>query len=176
MNNRIGEEHPLCDIGQIFFLSIFIIVWILDSFLLHWSVFFFGQINLLIRSLLALCCIVTGIYFEKGSKEVLIKRSDSESRVIDFGVFSIVRHPTYLGVLLLLLGLFFWSFSLISLVIWVCFFFFYDRMATYEENDLIEKYNNEYKIYKKSVRKWIPSKRKRSACVDWSKKNGLWIL
>ena len=44
--------------------------------------------------------------------------------------------------------------SLLSLGVWVAFFIFYDKMATYEERDLIRTIGEEYVDYQKQVSKW----------------------
>jgi len=61
----------------------------------------------------------------------------------------------YLGTLLFCLGFFFAVFSLVSLGVWVIFFCIYDKMATYEEKELIRILGNKYNIYKKRVPKWL---------------------
>jgi len=76
--------------------------------------------------------------------------------VIDWGVFGIVRHPMYLGVLLIMMGLFFWSLSMLSIGIWAGFFIFYDRMASYEEENLIRIFGEDYTEYQRRVGKWFP--------------------
>ena len=161
MNFEVGKEHPWCDHGQLFFFSIFIIGWALDSFVFHWSVFFVGPINLVSRIILSTLCFIIGISIENGSKKVLLNQVNPDPHIIDYGVFRFVRHPVYLGVLVILLGLFFWSFSLISLIILSVFFLFYDKMASYEEEDFTRIFGEEYSRYKKKVRKWIPKVRVR---------------
>jgi protein-S-isoprenylcysteine O-methyltransferase Ste14 len=62
----------------------------------------------------------------------------------------------YLGTLLFCLAFLFITVSLASIVIWIGFFIFYDRMATYEEESLISILGEEYNSYQKRVSKWIP--------------------
>jgi protein-S-isoprenylcysteine O-methyltransferase Ste14 len=62
----------------------------------------------------------------------------------------------YLGILLFCLAFIFISVSLVSIVIWIGFFVFYDRMATYEEKSLIEILGESYVAYQKRVSKWLP--------------------
>ena len=156
MNFEVGEEHPWCDKGQVFFASTFILLWALDSFVFHWSVFFVGPVNMAIRIIFFVICFIAGMSLEKGAKKVMLNQVRSEPHVIDYGVFAYVRHPVYLGVLVLLFGLFLWSFSLVSLFVWSVFFLFYDWMASYEERDLTRIFGEEYSRYKNRTRKWIP--------------------
>jgi len=62
----------------------------------------------------------------------------------------------YLGTLLFCLAFLFGMPSLLSAIIWVGFFIFYDKMATYEENYLIRMLGKEYTNYQKQVPKWFP--------------------
>jgi len=62
----------------------------------------------------------------------------------------------YLGVLLIMMGLFFWSLSMLSIGIWAGFFIFYDRMASYEEENLIRIFGEDYTEYQRRVGKWFP--------------------
>lgn len=71
------------------------------------------------------------------------------------GVFSLVRHPTYTGVLCLSLG---WS--LVNNSLWgglltLVLFAFFDRKAVHEEQWLGEKFPD-YQLYRQRVRKLIP--------------------
>jgi len=62
----------------------------------------------------------------------------------------------YLGILLFCLAFLFITISLVSIGIWIAFFLFYDRMATYEEKSLIQILGEEYTAYQKRVSKWLP--------------------
>jgi protein-S-isoprenylcysteine O-methyltransferase Ste14 len=68
----------------------------------------------------------------------------------------------YLGTLVFFLGFFFAIPSLISLVVFAVFFVFYDKMATYEENDLIRILGEDYTAYQRRVPKWLPRFRPKS--------------
>jgi protein-S-isoprenylcysteine O-methyltransferase Ste14 len=57
--------------------------------------------------------------------------------------------------MLVLLGFFFTTLSFLSLLMWVGLFLFYDRMATYEERDLIRILGEQYLNYQKRVSKWF---------------------
>lgn len=128
----------------------------LDSFFYHWSVNFLGPVNFAARIMLSALCLFAGMSLEKGAKKVILNQKTPEPHVIDYGVFRYVRHPVYLGVLVILFGLFLWSLSLASLIVWCVFFRFYDWMASYEEQDLTRIFGEDYTNYMKRVRKWVP--------------------
>lgn len=71
------------------------------------------------------------------------------------GVYAIVRHPIYTGVLLAAFG---WSLthhSVVGLGFDVLLFFFFDRKSAREERWLVERYPD-YGSYRQRVRKLIP--------------------
>jgi protein-S-isoprenylcysteine O-methyltransferase Ste14 len=156
LKEGIGEEHPSCDSGQNLFIAVYLVAWIADSFWLRWSTFLMGSFHWLIRGSLTLICIIVGVYLVQGAHKVVFDEAPADPQVIDWGVFGIVRHPMYLGVLIIMIGLFCWSFSLISISIWVGFLIFYDRMASYEEEDLIRIFGEDYMEYQRRVGKWFP--------------------
>jgi protein-S-isoprenylcysteine O-methyltransferase Ste14 len=67
----------------------------------------------------------------------------------------------YLGTVLSCLGFSFAIVSLLSLGVLIGFFVFYDKMATYEEEDLVSKLGQEYTFYQKRVPKWLPRLRRK---------------
>jgi protein-S-isoprenylcysteine O-methyltransferase Ste14 len=105
---------------------------------------------------LGVISLALGLYLIKKSHELVFNENIRSSKVVDSGVYSLVRHPMYLGVLAACLSFFFFSLSLISLVVWIVFFIMYDRMATYEENKLVRKFGKKYTNYQNKVPKWFP--------------------
>jgi protein-S-isoprenylcysteine O-methyltransferase Ste14 len=91
----------------------------------------------------------------KSHNAVLVKKTE-KPRFIDSGIYSLVRHPMYLGILMFCLCFFFISSSLLSFGIWITFFIIYDRMATFEEKDLIRVLGKKYIDYQRRVLKWFP--------------------
>ena len=156
---RIGKEHPFCDTGQFLFIFSYLIAWVSDSFWLHYSTFLNYSFHWLLRGSLSLICSCVGVYFVLKAHELIFNELSFNPQVIDWGVYSIVRHPMYFGVLLFLLGLLFWSFSLTATCIWFGFLIFYDRMADFEEEELMRIYGKLYFKYQKKVGKWLPLRR-----------------
>jgi len=160
----LGAEHPLNDRVQAMFMVVFLGVWALDSFIFRFSTVLAGAVPLVIRLLLAVLSFVAGIYLAGKSEAAVFGRTlvgrTGESKFITTGVYGWVRHPMYLGSLLVLLGFFFTTLSLLSLVVWVGLFAFINRMAAYEEQDLIRILGIEYLDYQKQVPKWFPHVRR----------------
>ena len=108
---------------------------------------------LLLGTIVFLCF---GLYLVSKAHKAVFDEGPAQPRLVDSGVYAAVRHPMYLGTLLFCLSFLFISFSLLSIGIWIAFFIFYDRMATYEERSLIRILGGEYVAYQKRVAKWFP--------------------
>jgi len=95
-------------------------------------------------------------YLISKSHKAVLNQVHDPPQIVDNGVYSWVRHPMYLGILLFCLSFLFLSLSLIATGIWILFYFIYDKIATYEEKKLIEILGEEYRLYQKKVSKWLP--------------------
>jgi len=154
--NQFGEEYPHSDQIQVALLLLFLAVWALDSFLLRASTQLAEFVPLALRLPIAGAVISLGLLFVKRSHDLVIDEEYDEPTLVDTGVYSRVRHPMYLGVLLLYLGLSLSTLSMISLGLWLGIFAAYDRMAAYEEQDLTRVFDEDYADYKRRVPRWIP--------------------
>ena len=159
MRHGLGAEHPLCDRIQLVMLILFLIMWGVDSL----SFFIFGY-STVIFDMIAFPTLLVGVagilglsfYLVAKSHKAVLEQIHDLPELVDSGVYAWVRHPMYLGILLFCLAFLFISISLASLVIWLGFFIFYDRMATYEERSLIELLGEQYTAYQRRVSKWLP--------------------
>jgi len=149
---RLGEEHPWCDRAQVVMLLTFLAVWGLDSwygftvcgFLCPW----------MLRAAAGMILVGFGGYLIDESHGLVI---DAEpAGLVDWGVYALVRHPMYLGMLLVYLGLAAATLSVASLALLPAFFYAYDRFAAYEERMLVEAFGEDYLGYMGRVRRWVP--------------------
>jgi protein-S-isoprenylcysteine O-methyltransferase Ste14 len=155
----LGFEHPLCDRVQLIMLVLFLVVWGADSlgfFIFGYSTVLVDVISFPALVLPSFASLVFGLYLVAKSHKAVFGEADAQPKLLDSGVYSWVRHPMYLGILLFCLAFFFASPSLVSLGILVAFFVFYNKMATYEEESLIQILGEEYVAYQKRVPKWFP--------------------
>ena len=155
--SRLGSEHPLWDRIQLVLISSFIVVMLFDNL----STLSFGYPSLMDRIwaypillLPAIFLIAMGIYLVKESHEVVFVKT-GKTTFVDCGVYSFVRHPMYLGGLMILLGFLFLKFSVIAFVIWIIYAVLCDWMANYEENDLVRILGKQYESYQHKVPKWL---------------------
>jgi protein-S-isoprenylcysteine O-methyltransferase Ste14 len=153
---NLCEEHPYGDVGQIIALILFLIIWALDSFIFKISTMPANYIPLAIRLVLAGLCFLIAVCFVLTSHKIIFEEHRDPPRVIDTGLFSLVRHPSYLSALLIYVGFFFTTLSLSSLLLLICIFLFYDFIARFEEKKLQEAFGEAYTSYKKKTPKWFP--------------------
>jgi protein-S-isoprenylcysteine O-methyltransferase Ste14 len=156
-------EHPLGDSGQLMLLILFLLIWVVDSFLLRISTFLSDDISLYIRLVILGLLLVTALYLVRSGHTVVShEQRPSASGVVLTGAFQYVRHPLYLGSIMFYLGLAVSTASLFSLGLVVIIFFFYDYIASYEEKLLEDRFHEEYRNYKIKTGKWVP----RIGCPD----------
>ena len=149
-------EHRLTDIGQIIFAVLFFIVWIADSFFLKRTTFLNQYIPLWLQIVLGTILLVLSAYLARTGMNLVFSEERSEAVVIRKSVFNHVRHPVYLGELLLYLGLIILSPSLAAAVVLLITFAFLHYVARYEENLLLGHFGDEYRQYMNDVPMWLP--------------------
>ena len=159
---------------QIGLFIFFIVVWITDSFFLPflwifytsclWSMpvnlsFFIGLwpatylLGYLILILPGVAIIVLGLFVMSRSHIVFEVK---EPKVVDYGLYARVRHPMYLGSILLYVGFWVATASLLTLIPLLAVIVGYNYLASKEEELLIAKFGDQYLNYKKRVPKWLP--------------------
>lgn len=150
------DEEPELPHGHLLQISCFVLflaVWFLDSFIFGYSAFLAGYVPYVVRLALAICVFVIALAIIELAHGHL--HSMKSGKLMTTGIYAHVRHPLYLGTLLLYLPFTFWTFSLFSLVPWLIAVIAYNKMANYEEQVLIVEFGKKYVEYKKKVRKWI---------------------
>ena len=154
MKEKNGE-HPFGDTGQLILLVLFLLIWAGDSFFLRKSTFLSDYLPLYIRLvILAVPAVAAACLFKSG--HVVVSHERRPTGVVSTGAFRYVRHPLYLGSILVYLGLAVSTASLFSLVLLVVIFAFYNYIASYEEKLLETSLGEAYREYKRKTGKWVP--------------------
>ena len=154
MKEKQGE-HPFGDVGQIIAFIIFIIVWAVDSFLLDFSTHLNAYVPFYAKTIVTIVIIAVSLCL-LGASHKLITGGHRPETVISGGVFRYIRHPLYMSAVLFYLGLAVSSLSIVSFLMWILIFIFYDYIAGYEEKLLISKFGEEYLSYRQRTGKWLP--------------------
>ncbi len=154
--NDLAQEHPFGDMGQLILAATFLIIWTVDSFIGRWTVFLQLYVPLYISIPLGVLIAAAACYLGGEAHHIVFKQVRETPVVIEKSVYKLVRHPLYLGSLLLYLAFIAATLSLASLAFWIIVLFFYNFIAAYEEKMLEKKYSDEYQAYKGRVARWIP--------------------
>ena len=154
MKEKQGE-HPFGDAGQLIALGLFLIIWAADSFFLKFSTALAAYVPLYLRLIIMLAVFAVSLYLLKTSHKV-VADDHRPAGVISDGVFKYLRHPLYMSVILFYLALIASTLSVISFVLWVAIFIFYNYIAGYEEKLMEMKFREEYAAYKMKTGKWLP--------------------
>lgn len=108
----------------------------------------------MLRAAAGLALVGFGGYLVGEAHELVIGAEPAGS--VDWGVYALVRHPMYRGILLVYLGLAVATLSAASMALLPAFFYAYDRFAAYEERRLVEALGKDYLAYMARVRRWVP--------------------
>lgn len=86
----------------------------------------------------------------------------AKNQLVTTGIYSYIRHPQYLGFLLITLGMNVLWVTLSTLVLWPILAALYYRLAKEEDKQMEEKFGEEFQKYKNNVPMFIPKLRKGS--------------
>ena len=153
--NYEESEAPKADAAQALAALIFFAIWLADSFWLHWTTGYFQQVPGLTRTILFIALTLLGGYLVWMAHKQIFGVARQEAELVDCGVFRVSRHPMYLGIMIIYLGLTLSSLSVAVFSALIIIFFFYNYLASYEEAKLIEFFGDLYLDYMKKVRRWI---------------------
>lgn len=80
----------------------------------------------------------------------------AKGQLVTTGIYARIRHPQYLGFLLITLGLNVQWLTIITLLLWPILAVLYYRLAKTEDKEVEEKFGEEFQKYKRSVPMFIP--------------------
>jgi protein-S-isoprenylcysteine O-methyltransferase Ste14 len=155
-NESLTGEHRIGDAGQIILACLFLAVWITDTFIFHYSTFLNEIVPAMLRIPLGTMLLILSWYLSETGLAIVFGEKREKPEVIRKKVFGFVRHPVYLGELLLYMGLLMFSLSLAASGIWLLAIIFLHHISRHEEKLLLQRFGEEYKIYMKDVPMWIP--------------------
>lgn len=154
----LAGEHKWGDTIQLVFLFLFLVVWVLDSFILHYTTFLTDAVPFLIRTAFGISILSISFILARSGMKIVFGEEREKPHVISNGVFSVVRHPIYLGAILFYLGMICFSLSLASAAVWVMIVVFYRFISRYEEKLLLRMFGKEYSEYMEKVPMLFPTR------------------
>ncbi|MHB8105202.1 MAG: methyltransferase family protein [Dehalococcoidales bacterium] len=158
----LAGEHKLGDLEQLIIAVLFIAVWILDSFVFHYTTFLNDYIPLWVQIPLGVILLALALYLARTGMKIVFGEVPATPGVIKKGPFKLVRHPIYLSEILFYLGLLVFRTSLAAVFIWILAIVFFVFIARYEEKLLLARFGDDYKAYMKDVGMYLPRLWKRS--------------
>ncbi|WP_343765258.1 isoprenylcysteine carboxylmethyltransferase family protein [Gangjinia marincola] len=72
------------------------------------------------------------------------------------GVYSMIRHPMYTGILFIFLGYALYRHSCYKIIVWVAFYVLFRFKSNYEEMLLLKKHSD-YKQYREKTGRFLPN-------------------
>ena len=81
----------------------------------------------------------------------------AKNNLVTSGIYSYTRHPQYLGLMMITLGLLSWVLTIITLLMWPVLCVMYYVLAKREEKEMINKFGDEYMEYKRRVNMFVPT-------------------
>ena len=84
------------------------------------------------------------------------KKAKGTGKVIKTGVYKYIRHPQYTGVLLISFGIILNWATLTSILMFPVIVWMYVRLSKKEEKDMIDEFGEEYVMYMKKTKRFIP--------------------
>ena len=135
-----------------------IMMWLISRYFTHAN-FSFNGINIfaLIFLIIAAIIIILSMYkFKKIKTTISPLRPNKTSSLVNSGIYAYTRNPMYLGLLLILFSTALFLKNLISFLIIPLFILFITKNQILPEEEALENiFGEEYKNYKKKVRRWI---------------------
>jgi len=158
----LAGEYRWGDAGQLLLACLFAAVWIVDTFVLRYTTFLNDIVAVAVRIPLAAVFFILSGYLSFSGLSIVFGEVRERPEVIRKSVFGLVRHPIYLGEILLYLGFLALNISLAAAVVWLLAIGFLHYFSRHEERLLIDRFGDDYRRYMREVPMWIPgTKRKR---------------
>jgi protein-S-isoprenylcysteine O-methyltransferase Ste14 len=155
----LAGEHALTDIGQLIGAAVFLALWTLDSFVLHLIINLQAVVPVVIRVPIVAVILVLALGMAWISHRIIFVEHRDPPAVITKSFFKYVRHPLYLSEILVYLGLFLLTGSLLSLPVIIGIVVFLNYVAGVEEKLLEKNFGRRYLDYKRTTGKWFPNLR-----------------
>lgn len=116
----------------------------------------YGETGMMIGMLFGYAFAMVGIWFiVQGWREVYSASRDN--RLATQGVYKIVRHPQYLGIILVVFGegIVHWP-TILSVILFPIITYAYIRLAKSEDKSLLKNFGEEYRRYEQTTPAFIP--------------------
>jgi len=152
----LAGEHPQGDRYQLYAFLLFTAAVLIDHYFLGWAARFRSSVPFGLRFPIALLIIFFGLFLSFAGIHTVFSEYTEHPRMITNGLFSFVRHPVYLGALLVYIGMLAFLLSPPALLVFILVFFLYDWLAQDEESRMLKVFSQKYEDYRLQTPKWLP--------------------
>lgn len=121
------------------------------ALIFHWFILPFSSAFMLVGMLLIIV----------GWKEI----HKAQNHLVTSGIYRYIRHPQYLGFLLIASGMNIQWITLPTLLLWPALVVLYYHLAKEEDKKMEEKFGEEYRKYKQTVPMFLPRKRNEKTSI-----------
>lgn len=138
------------------------IPWLHQSGHLWAALFGWGDLGAMIEMLVGYTVVFIGIsLLIEGWREIYLATQDG--RLATDGLYAVVRYPQYTGIFVAVIGqLIHWP-TIPTLVLFPVIVWAYYRLAKREEQQMLDKYGQQYAIYQQQVPMFVPKRE------DWKR-------
>ncbi|BBB48979.1 methyltransferase family protein [Pelolinea submarina] len=154
----LAGEHPVGDTWQGIGMLVFIAAAVLDYFLLGNPQRFNQQISFWARLPFSLALFGLGVWLALRGIQVVFGEYREEPVMITEDLFAYMRHPVYLGSILLYLAVLLLVLSPLAGLVWLGILGLYHWLAKYEEGRMLGIFGERYRAYQQHVPMWLPIK------------------
>ena len=152
----LAGEHLKGDFYQLLAIAAFLLVTLVDYFLLRVPQAFQNFISIWLRIPIAMSIVSVGGWLALYGIHMVFGEYRREPVFIKEGMFGYVRHPIYLGAILVYLGILVLTLSPLAFLVWLAAIYLYYRLSKYEEKRLVEHFGDAYRDYQAKVPMMFP--------------------
>lgn len=158
----LAGEHLLGDTFQLVAFFLFIAFHIADFLIIGFPQRFWGHTMIGVRLLVGMFLFLLGLWLSLDGIRIVFGEYSETPIFRKEGMFSVVRHPIYLGAILVYLAVLLVTLSVPGGIVWIATLGLYHWLAKYEEGRMVKVFGGEYRVYQRQVPMWLPWFRKKS--------------
>jgi len=152
----LAGEHPIGDPLQLATAIVFAVALAADYLFFHSYLAISAGFPFAIRLAIGLIIIGFGGWLALRGIQIVFRDYRPEPIMITKGMFSVIRHPIYLGAMLVYVGVIIMTLSLMGMGVFLLVILLYQWLAKHEEMLMIGLFGDKYIDYTKRVPMWLP--------------------
>lgn len=154
----LAGEHPLGDTYQLIGMLVFIAACVLDYYLLGYPQQFNRLISIWALLPFSLVLLALGAWLALRGIQVVFGDYHEEPVMLTGWMFAYMRHPIYLGAILIYAAVLLLVLSPLAGLVWLGVLGLYQWLAKHEEKMMEATFGDEYRAYRRRVPMWLPVK------------------